>query len=68
MGFNLPGLNTIPEQIEKDSNPYYRALEHADETDKAGSVDLSPMKDLLSRLLAAQLLTIHDRASGSVTA
>jgi len=63
MGFNLPGLNTIPQQIEQDSTPYYRALESADESAKVGAVDLSQMESLLSRLLAAQLLSIHNRAS-----
>lgn len=65
MGFNLPGLNTIPQQIEQDSTPYYRALENADESAKSGRVDLSQMESLLSQLLAAQLLSIHDRASAS---
>jgi len=63
MGFVLPGVNTIPEQIERDSYPYYRALENADESVKNGPVDLFQMEELLSRLLAAQLLSIHNLAS-----
>lgn len=64
MGFNLPGINTIPQQIENDSNPYYRALEHADDSFKTGPLDLSRMEELISRLLATQLISIHDKASG----
>jgi len=63
MGFNLPGLNTIPQQIEQDPLPYYGALESADESVKLGHVDLSQMESLLSQLLAAQLLSIHDKAT-----
>jgi Fic family protein len=65
MGFNLPGLNTIPQQIEQDSQPYYRALELADTSAQSGQIDLSAMETLLSRLLAAQLLSIHNMASTS---
>jgi len=63
IGFNLPGLNTIPQQIEQNSQPYYRALESADLSAKRGPVDLAEMEELLSRLLASQLLSIHNRAS-----
>jgi Fic family protein len=65
MGFNLPGLNTIPQQIEQDSAPYYTALERADEAYKTGTVDLSEMEALLSKLLATQLVTIYDRAAAT---
>lgn len=67
MGFSLPGLNTIPEQIERDSCPYYTALEKADETFKSGTVDLSEMESLLSRLLAVQLVSIYDKAANTKT-
>jgi Fic family protein len=65
MGFNLPGLNTIPQQIEQDSNPYYRALEKADEACKTGTIDLSEMEALLGALLATQLVTIYDKAAAT---
>jgi Fic family protein len=67
MGFNLPGLNTIPQQIEQDSAPYYKALEKADESYKGGTVDLSEMEGLLSKLLATQLVTIYDKAAATTS-
>lgn len=64
LGFYLPGKNTIPLQIEKDRGPYYEALAQADEADKAGKLDISAMEELVSQALAAQLLSVHDKASG----
>ena len=65
MGFNLPGLNTIPQQIEQDSQPYYRALETADDAYKTGTLDLSEMESLLAKLLATQLVMIYDKAAAT---
>lgn len=56
LGYRLPGTRTIPEKIAADKTPYYRALEAAD----AG--DLRPLEDLLSTLLAKQLLDVHAAA------
>jgi len=58
----LPGRVTIPEQIEQDRTPYYRALEAADEAWAAGRVDLKAMKELLGSMLAKQLYAIHEEA------
>ena len=63
MGFNLPGINTIAPQIERDRVPYYAALGAADEALKRGRQDISEMEDLLSQLLALQSLSIHDKAT-----
>lgn len=37
----LPGRTTIPEQIEKDRTPYYKALEAADEAWAGDRIDLA---------------------------
>ena len=55
----LPGTNTIPEQIAADKHPYYKALEEADRKYKDGEVDLSEMENLIDKMLASQLLSIH---------
>ena len=66
LGYRVPGSNTIPEQISRDKNPYYRALELADEAhQKERKIDVGAMEDLVSSLLTIQLASvIHDaRAS-----
>lgn len=62
MGFTLPGLNTVPDQISSNKKPYYSALEAADRKLKAGSLDISEVEDLLKDRLANQLLSIYERA------
>jgi len=64
LGFNLPGQNTIAQQIEKNRKPYIDALEAADDSARNGEVDLSEMEELLSNMLAAQLLFVHGTARG----
>jgi Fic family protein len=65
MGYLLPGRVTIPEQIEADKTPYYRALEASDLVWAEGRIDVSKMKELLSAMLATQLIGVHgDSASG----
>jgi len=61
----LPGRNTIPEQIAADKSPYYRALEEADLAFKDGQLDLTAMEELLSELLARQLLSVHAAATAA---
>jgi Fic family protein len=65
MGFNLPGLNTIAQQIETNRAGYYAALEVADQAFAASAMDISVMEALISQLLAAQLLSVHDKATQS---
>jgi Fic family protein len=58
LGYRLPGVNTIPEQISRDKTPYYEALEKAD----AGAIDA--METLLSNLLTNQLAAVIRAAAG----
>lgn len=58
----MPGRLTIPEQIEQDRTPYYRALEAADIAWAEGKIDLGAMKQLLASMLAKQLYAIHEEA------
>ena len=58
-----PGRLTIPEQIEQDRTPYYKALEEADQAWTAGRIDLKAMKELIDSMLAKQLLGILEEAS-----
>jgi Fic family protein len=60
----LPGRLTIPEQIEQDRTPYYRALEAADTAWAECKIDLTAMKQLLGAMLAKQLHAIYEE-SGS---
>ena len=64
LGFRLPGQHTIPEQIAENKQPYYGALEAADDAYKAGQIDLSALEGLLDGMLAKQLVEIH-RSAGS---
>lgn len=63
-GYRLPGRETIPEQIANDKTPYYLALEAADEKWTNGRIDLSEMENLLSQLLARQLVGVMNDATG----
>jgi Fic family protein len=63
-GYLLPGKKTIPEQIASEKDPYYKALEAADEAWSPGKLDLSKMEDLLGSLLANQLLGVLVDATG----
>ena len=64
LGYSLPGTNTIPEQIAKDKKPYYKVLEAADDAWEAKKIDLSELEELLSALLANQLVGVHQQATG----
>jgi Fic family protein len=59
MGYILPGKKTIPDQIAENKTPYYKALESADIAWDEGRIDLKAMKDLLSSMLAQQLVAVH---------
>ncbi|MBI2740141.1 MAG: Fic family protein [Rhodospirillales bacterium] len=63
-GYLLPGDKTIPEQITDNRQPYYDALEAADECFQKGAVDLTAMEELLSAALATQLVDYHKSATG----
>jgi len=59
----LPGKVTIPEQIEQNRTPYYRALEEADDAWAEGRIDLTEMKQLLGSMLAKQLHAIYEEST-----
>lgn len=66
LGYRLPGTLTIPEQIVANREPYYAALDAADaSSDYDEHLNLSAMEDLLSAMLANQLLSVHKAATGS---
>jgi Fic family protein len=60
----LPGSPTIPEQIAGDKNPYYEALESADDALKQGRIDVNALEKMLEGMLAKQLLSAAKEASG----
>jgi Fic family protein len=61
----LPGSPTILEQIQDDRTSYFRALERADAAFAAGQVDVSTMEEVLRNMLAKQLLSVIEQASGA---
>ncbi|HLH97208.1 MAG TPA: Fic family protein [Xanthobacteraceae bacterium] len=64
----LPGTPTIPEQIAANKDPYYKALESADQAWTSGNVDVSALEALLSDMLAHQLLNAAKEAAGESVA
>jgi hypothetical protein len=54
----------IPEQIERDRNPYFRALDAADAAHKLGKADVSAMEAVIESLLAKQLTNLFELAVG----
>ncbi|MBX3192077.1 MAG: Fic family protein [Labilithrix sp.] len=65
LGLRLPGTGTIPERIAADKQPYYLALDAADAAWRDGRVDVSSMEHLVSAFLAAQLVELHQLATGT---
>lgn len=61
----LPGTPTIPDQIAADKGPYYDALESADLRWSSNEIDVSALEDMLSLMLAKQLLKAANQASGA---
>ncbi|HWS72776.1 MAG TPA: Fic family protein [Thermoanaerobaculia bacterium] len=57
LGYRLPGTKTIPEHIAGNKEPYYAALEQADNT------NLKPLIDYVTDLLARQLLDVFESAT-----
>jgi Fic family protein len=64
LGAVLVGLPTIPDQIVDNRVPYFDALDAADAALRAGALDVSAMEELLSTLLARQLMSVYDLAGG----
>jgi Fic family protein len=67
-GIVFTGPNSIPEQISADRSGYYTALDAADEAAALGKTDVSAMEELMSGMLAKQLLSIYSKAGGSTGA
>jgi fido (protein-threonine AMPylation protein) len=67
LGFHIPGVTTVAEMIAGDKGPYYEALEAADAAGKKGSIDVSEMEQLLSELLARQMVLALQRADAPNT-
>jgi Fic family protein len=65
LGYRLPGSNTIPDQISRDKTPYYKALEAADKASADKKIELSVLEEYLAGLLANQLVSVHDQATGT---
>lgn len=64
-GIQLPGTNTIPEQISRDKKPYYDALETADEFyKKDNEINVIELEKYIEELLANQLLDVYNAAKG----
>lgn len=64
IGGVLAGTPTIPEQIVDNRVPYFEALDEADEAYNKDRIDVSKMEELLSGLLANQLVNIYKLAGG----
>jgi Fic family protein len=61
----LPGVPTIPDQIAGNKQPYYEALEKADDAWAAtGAVDVSEMEKIVDAALAQQLVSAVNEAAG----
>ena len=59
----LPGENTVAAQIVQNRQPYYDAIEAADEAWRDGErIDVSAMEKLLEDLLANQLYAVYQQA------
>lgn len=59
----LAGVPTIPDQIAADKDPYYAALEKADDSWKRDILALSEMEAMLERMLRIQLQSVVDEAA-----
>ncbi len=64
-GYELPGTRTIPEQIADNKQPYYKALEAADEAWAKKRLDVSVLESMVQEMLAKQLVSVHEKATGT---
>ncbi|KQY36504.1 Fic family protein [Rhizobium sp. Root483D2] len=64
LGLMLPGRNTIPDQIVDNRRPYFEALEQADQDSNSDVYDLSKMEALMETMLAVQLASVMESATG----
>ncbi|MBM6581072.1 Fic family protein [Microvirga sp. BT689] len=61
-----PGTPTIPDLIVENRQPYFSALDAADEAWSQDRIDLSVMEELLENLLAKQLTSYFQQAGGKI--
>jgi Fic family protein len=65
MGGRIPGTRTIPDLISENKRPYYDALEAADKWwASRKEIDLTQLEEILGGLLADQLVSALEEASG----
>ncbi len=65
MGGRIPGTRTIPDLISQNKTPYYDALEAADGCFASQqAIDLTQLEEVLGNLLAEQLISALEEASG----
>lgn len=64
LGYEPGGAPTWVDMIASDKFPYYDALDAADAADKKGDLDVAVMQELVSGLLAKQLVSIVGDAGG----
>ncbi len=62
LGYEIPGTKAVPDVISGHKQPYYDALEKADEADLNGQVNVTAMEQILENALAAQLNSVVDAA------
>jgi Fic family protein len=66
-GFVMPGTPTIPDQIVDNRDPYFGALDAADEAySKRHVIDVTKMEELIGALLANQLAEFYKAVGGRV--
>lgn len=63
----LPGTPSIPEQIAADKQPYYKALEAADDEWSSEKVDVSALEAVIEATLSQQLYNAVKQASGEAS-
>ena len=64
-GGRIPGTRTIPDLISENKTPYYDALEAADNRlASQQQTDLTQLEEVLGNLLAEQLVSALEEASG----
>jgi len=65
MNGRIPGTRTIPDLISANKKPYYDALEAADSSwALRQEINLSQLEEVLGNLLAEQLVSALEQASG----
>lgn len=65
-GAVLPGTPTIPDLIVDNRQPYFDALDSADDAWLRGTLDVTRMEALLASLLATQLASFYRAAGGKL--